>query len=176
MSAQQVIDASHILYDEFSHLKINDVVLCFNKIKRGHYGTLYDRLDVHVIMEKMRLFEADQTEQIEHFRQRENNELKRLERSLPLFTGETAPNEIALEHIKKIRASLEKPKTQQSKQKIVRTTDADISSWIKKFNKLTDHCNGKRYVFRYGKMHDITEFLNHKQYQKSLLKQRQWKG
>jgi hypothetical protein len=196
MSAQQVIDCAQIVFDEFSQLKLNDVVLCFNKIKRGHYGVIYDRLDVHVIMEKLHRFCADQDEQIEYHRQREGQALKRIEKQ-PLtptdpqhifygpvvkrpagcgqFQGpRVPPPDYAIDWIKKIRQDLVKPKPSPKPvdKRMISTTDAEIQSWLRQFKEKTEDCTGVRFLQRNGQMMDATAFLNHKQYQKSLLVKR----
>lgn len=182
MTAQQVIDASQILFDEFSQMKLNDVVLCFNKIKRGHYGTIYDRLDVHVIMEKMHRFQADQFEQIENFRQKENNDLKRLDRETPMLSETNATdNPTALKYIRAMKntvdqiSSLKSPKINR-----VGNMGDKFSKYFAEFHKVAERYwsnkggtpGGKVFTKRYGKMIDATEFVQHKAYQLSLARER----
>lgn len=174
MTAQQVIDASQLLYDEFGQMKLNDVVLCFNKIKRGHYGVIYDRLDVHVIMEKMHRFDADQAEQIEYFRQREN---KQLQRNLDEVTA--ADNQKAIENLRKLRASICKNAPQKVVSKVEMQPDK-FSKYFAQFHQLAQRYwqnkggvpGGKVFTKRYGKMIDVTEFVQHKAYQMSLARER----
>lgn len=174
MNAQQVINAAQILYDEFKQMKLNDVVLCFNKIKRGHYGIIYDRLDVHVIMEKMHRFDADQTEQIEYYRQKENKELQR-----DLDTVTAADNQKAIERLRKLRESIGKnlPKPTVSKSDLSRDK---FSKYFALFHKLAERYwqnkggipGGKVFTKRYGKMLDVTEYVQHKAYQMQLARER----
>lgn len=182
MSAQQVIDAAHILFDEFKMMKLNDVVLCFNKIKRGHYGILYDRLDVHVIMEKMHRFDADQAEQIEFYRQKQNNDQKRYEREAPMLSETTAKNNaVALKHIRAMQKSIEEISSLKSpKIKPIGNVSDKFSKYFSMFHRCAERYwenkggvpNGKVFTKRYGRMIDATEFVQHKSYQMDLARER----
>ncbi|MFN0254487.1 hypothetical protein [Pedobacter ureilyticus] len=182
MTAQQVIDASQILFDEFGQMKLNDVVLCFNKIKRGHYGVIYDRLDVHVIMEKMHRFQADQYEQIEHYRQKENNELKRLDKETPMLSEtNAADNPTALKHIRAIQNTVSKASSLKSpKINRIGVIQDRFAKYYAIFHQHAERYwskdggipGGKVFIKRYGAMLDVTEFVKHKAYQLGLARER----
>lgn len=181
MSGQQVIDAAQILFEEFPQMKVNDVVYCFNKAKRGHYGIIYDRLDVHVILGWLHRFDADQAEQVEYHRQRENNVLKRATKALPLLP-DAADNETALKYINKIKDQVNKVSSaKQSKIDKVHIPHERFSKWLAQFNtvyarmyKTKHEPGGTRFVKRYGRMLDTTEFLKYKQYQFELAADRKF--
>lgn len=160
MSAQQVLDAAQILFDEFGQMKLNDVVFCFNKAKRGHYGIIYDRLDVHVLLSWLHRFDADQTEQIEFYRQRNGNHVKRELKSVPLLPDSQEelrqiihgprvliekgtrmhgphlpPPETAVNWFKKIREDIDNRKVKKKTPiAAVKVNDSTVSNWIAKFN------------------------------------------
>lgn len=182
MNGKQVIDAAQLFFDEFPLMKLNDVVLCFNKIKRDHYGTIYDRLDVQVIIQKMHLFSADQMEQIEYYRQRENNAMKRNDRENPMLSEKAAAdNPTALKHIRAMRKTIDEISSLKSP-KINRTelSPDRFSKYFALFNQIAERYwakdggipSGKVFIKRYGRMVDVTEFVKHKAFQLSLARER----
>jgi len=50
MSAVQVARLADLILEKYSILKIDDFKLCFNEVISGKYGTIYDRIDVNVVL------------------------------------------------------------------------------------------------------------------------------
>ena len=50
MSDAQTEQTALFILDEYPQLTIADIKLFFNKIKKGHYGQIYDRLDGQLIL------------------------------------------------------------------------------------------------------------------------------
>lgn len=50
MSAVQVARLADLIIEKYFFLKIDDFKLCFDEVISGKYGTVYDRIDVNVVL------------------------------------------------------------------------------------------------------------------------------
>lgn len=62
MSAKQVTATADLIYQEFRHWNPEDFKVCFNKIKLGEYGKLYEGIDGNKIILFMREYDKERIE------------------------------------------------------------------------------------------------------------------
>ena len=56
IGAEQVKETSRLILQDFYFLKIEDFKLFFDRMKSGHYGQVYDRMDGNVILVNLRFY------------------------------------------------------------------------------------------------------------------------
>lgn len=66
------LEISQFIIEEFPTLSLEDIALCFKRIKKGTYGELYGTLNSQTIMKALRQYDAEREAEIE----RENLALK----------------------------------------------------------------------------------------------------
>lgn len=59
MGATQVAQTVDLILYEFYYMKPDDFKLCFNRVKRGLYGKVYDRIDGQMIFEWLNQYNRD---------------------------------------------------------------------------------------------------------------------
>lgn len=77
MSDTQTEQTAMLLFDEFPSLTVADIKLFFNKIKKGHYGQIYDRLDGQLILIWLAKYYNERLEDAENKSIRKHEELKK---------------------------------------------------------------------------------------------------
>lgn len=167
MNADQVMKTVELILEDFSHLKPDDFKLCFNRAKKGYYGKAYDRIDGMVIFEWLQVYEFEKSDEIEHYREKENHLLKKAANDLP--TDKEIENAVPMpDWFKKSMDDLFEKKKVKLELEIRKTNPINdmVQSWISRFNKIwldQDPENGKRFISKYGRHFDINEFLLFKQ-------------
>lgn len=81
MSVEQIGQTVNFIIETYplNCLTIADIKLCFNKIKQGHYGKIYDRLDGGVILDALNVYMEKRTDYFdnqsynEHMQRKANN-------------------------------------------------------------------------------------------------------
>lgn len=183
MGADQVKQTIQLILEDYKHLKPEDFKLCFNRLKKGYYGKLYDRLDGQIILDCLAKFDAERDGEIEAIRAKENRQLKQLEAQplLPAATDDVQSNEVFARNMQKLRNTLiesKKIREANKPQPVERKPNPvqDLHTrWLNQFDKL---CIGKvkaggaRFIRRYGKMIDVNGYLEHKHYQFWLAQER----
>lgn len=77
MSDTQTEQTAMLLFDEFPSLTVADIKLFFSKIKKGHYGQIYDRLDGQLILIWLAKYYNERLEDAENKSIRKHEELKK---------------------------------------------------------------------------------------------------
>lgn len=158
MNDRQVAQTVDLILEDYSVYKIDYFVLFFNRVKKGHFGKLYDRVDGQVLLDWLRQFDLDYQLDIE---QERINEKKRIEKDVSLseFDRPTPMPDYVKDMIKKvvppIKEVTERPKTEN--QKLV---DQVISEFDALHKDQDDFSGGKRYVKYNGKMMDVSEYIH----------------
>ena len=76
ISETQLYSLASMIMNEYKHLNLLDLGICFKFAKLGKYGKVYDRLDGGLILEWLNRYDADKTEIIVNRRLQQNNEYK----------------------------------------------------------------------------------------------------
>lgn len=178
MGAVQVMEGAQIIFNTHGLLKIADFALFFNKAKTGQYGKVYDRLDIAVICEWLNRFVADKEEQIEFYwkNEQENHNKENVQNLLSAAT--IADSDTAKEYIKKISDEIKKAKINNVSQILKTSKPIEIndiqkihSKWAADFFNIWsrgERRSGKQFIKKYGRMIDVNEYLERKQYQHNL--------
>lgn len=61
LSGEQIKELARYVYDEVYMLNIAEFTLLFKRIKNGHYGVFYNRIDATQIVAWCRLYRAERT-------------------------------------------------------------------------------------------------------------------
>lgn len=88
MTVEQIEETAKVIVQEFHWLRVDDLKLCFRRIRSGHFGQIFDRVDCNVICHALRLYEAErqkmlaQVVQAEEDKKRDKNEMYYLKTSV----------------------------------------------------------------------------------------------
>ncbi|MBO9671992.1 MAG: hypothetical protein J7577_01000 [Sphingobacteriaceae bacterium] len=169
MNADQVMKTVDLILEDYSHLKPDDFKLCFTRAKKGYFGKSYDRIDGMVIFEWLQQYEFEKSDEIEHYREKENHLFKKQASELPTekeVEGGVAMPEWFKESMKKMFEKTVKPE-----EKIARKSNPVndmVQTWIQRFREILlqqDDGNSSRFIKKYGRHMDINEYLQFKQSQ-----------
>lgn len=179
MSGAQVIDCAMMIVHEHRDLKIDDVALCFTKIKQQRYGKLFDRLDSGIIFNCIDQFLADKEEQIEYFWKHQQLTIKTEGAKLLLDAPKAADDDTALMHIKAIQKTVTSIQI-KNRMTMKRTISTPIKEnlmyeihqvFMQQFAELweievwgldTPPPRGTKFITRYGKHLDVGEYIEKK--------------
>jgi hypothetical protein len=102
MDARQIQQTVALLREEYYHFTIEDLKLCFNNAKKGHYGKLYDRIDGAVILDW--LYEYDKQRTLKFIEHNENNTPRETDspRTCTRLSDPVSISEIAAKNLKQI--------------------------------------------------------------------------
>ena len=75
MDRKQAEETSRLLLKEYYFLKVEDLKLFSDNFKLGKYGTIFDRIDGNVILEKLALYCNDRSEKAEAISLQKHKEL-----------------------------------------------------------------------------------------------------
>lgn len=163
MNGIQVTQVARSILKMYWGYKISDFKLCFDRAKNGFYGTNFNRIDQEIVMGWIHSYSIERDEEIALIRQTESNDKKADAKS---FSNEVT--EVILPILKNSveRISINEKK-QDSKSLSARTeTDKLANKWMSQFDKYHDKKQivkgGIRFIRRYGKLMDLTEFLDYK--------------
>lgn len=76
-NGSQLAQTVQMIQQYFPHLNLADLKLFFDKMKLGHYGSFYDRMDGQLILEKMDQYNQDRMNQFENIKISLDNEIKK---------------------------------------------------------------------------------------------------
>jgi hypothetical protein len=169
MNADQVMKTVELILEDYSHLKPDDFKLCFTRAKKGYFGKSYDRIDGMVIFEWLQMYEFEKSDEIEHYREKENFLFKKQASELP--TEKEIEEAVAMpnwfkEGMKKI---FEKATVVEAVEiRKPHPVNDMVQGWIARFreiNYLQDDPKKKpsRFIKKYGRHFDINEYLRFKQ-------------
>ena len=105
MNARQVEIAISLLLEEYKWFQVHEIADCFNKIKLGHYGKNYNRIDVQTISEALSKYWKERMAVVVSVREEEH---KKFIQNSDNFSSEN--REKLLEILKKI---VNKPNAQE---------------------------------------------------------------
>jgi hypothetical protein len=106
-------EIAELIIEDFPHLSIEDIALCFKNLKKGNYGNLYQTLNSQIIIECLRKYDIQRLEVIEEIHIKQKNET---DKANDLIN--------ASEMFKAIREELEEPK---------KSSEADYEAYRKQF-------------------------------------------
>lgn len=75
MNEKQILNSSIGIIGAFPNLTLLDVAACFKEAKTGAYGKLF-RIDLPILCDFLKAYDAERTEHIVEFRQKENEQWK----------------------------------------------------------------------------------------------------
>lgn len=175
MDEDQVKQTVLMIVEEYHYFKPEDFKLCFKKAMKGHYGKLYDRIDGPVIFEWLNQYDFERTQEVEALQTSHNRELKKIE-AQPLAPVADELSDVAAKHIQIWKDRLQKNKVAKE-ELALGTTDTKSTNpiyqmhqcWMRQFDLIYQRQKRKdgaiRYIKRYGRMLDISAYLEHKQWQ-----------
>ncbi len=138
---------------ELKNLKPEDFKVCFDEIKKGKYGKLYDRLDGQIIIESLYSYSNNKLSVIEHLSLKNAVELRK-----------TSDKEMLPEIVDVLKQAI-KEIPEESKKEVVKKVnprDPKITALFQEFEKLFKEKgidNAGRFVPYKGKMLNQVEFL-----------------
>lgn len=74
-NASQVTQTVQMMQEYFPHFNLADLKLFFDKMKLGHFGSFYDRMDGQLILEKMDVYNQDRMNEFEQIRLQQDREV-----------------------------------------------------------------------------------------------------
>lgn len=154
MSGQQVISTAKLMLEDYSLLKPDDFVLFFNRCKKGHYGTIYDRMDGAQLFEWLEKYMYDRDTEIETIRQ-----IEQKQRSKELNKiNDTVGLPDYFKPLMEKKVVTEKPvvERQPTPQELI------VKQFIADFDKEAELIGSKKFLTRIGRKMDIGEFLNYR--------------
>lgn len=160
-SEQQVAQTADLILQDFKHLKIEDIKLCFNNAKKGYYGKVYDRIDGQIVFEWLNKYSNERADVAEQVSIKSHAQLKK---------GEFEPGEINPEGQKKVvevlKSVIENVNVENKKEPKKREMSENqkyFNDILREFDKLYNEnpidLNGQRYVDINGVKYSQTEFL-----------------
>ncbi len=182
MSDTQIIQTVDLILEDYMHFKPEDFKLCFNRMKKGHYGQLFDRFDGQLILSMLSQYDQERAEAIEDIHRSHNNQLKKQP------AGESTPE------LQRILSSYQKHKNATAVSTgVVEPERKNINKgpvyemhqrWIDQFHAIKQRQgNADKFIQRYGVIKnpwykpgkddrktiprrlDINTYLEHKQWQ-----------
>lgn len=159
MTTQQITETAIMILSDFNYLKIEDVRVCFNNGKKGHYGQLYARIDGQIIMLWLQQYSTDKTN--EYLRIKDFNEKQALNKKIdPSEVNKEGQLKVAQamrEALKAVEvAKVEKPIREKS------TSEKLIKRFINQFQKIAIKRgldSDTKYIFMYKKIITCEEYL-----------------
>jgi len=157
ISRDQAILTSKMILSSYPMLKPDDFKLCFDRIKAGRYGQIYDRMDGNVILEKISMYYDERCQYFEGKSVYEHKAQQKEEQSAPM--PDNVKDIIKQLNEKKHKKTEIKRHDQTADQKL-------FNGFIDQFDKL--HRNrpakvkGGRFIKRYGRTMNVAEYLDYK--------------
>lgn len=159
MNGVQITKTAKAILKLYWGYKISHFKLCFERAASGFYGTNYNRIDQEIVMGWLYQFSVEFDEETSEIRQMESQDQKAALKEVD--------NTFLLPVLKSVVEKFDsekKPKATPLRQR----TEAEkkANEWMKMFDvyyekKPVDR-GGIRFIKRYGKTIDITEFLEYK--------------
>jgi len=155
MTAEQALDASRLIITDFSHLKVADIQLAFNRARAQRYGAIFDRLDSSVILGWVASYEIERQNEIIQHRVDEASKHK-------IKVPDISP--VVLDGIKTVLAEKKEQKVEEIIEKTPVSTQFQI--FYRQFDKLylkfgIDN-QANRFIKRYNKTMDVMEYVEYK--------------
>lgn len=158
MTPEQVVLAADLILTDYHYLKADEVAYTFRLAATGRFGKIYDRIDPAVILEWVSEFDSLRTIEAENMTIKASNKpttqlLIESNGNIPLEVKE-AFKRLYSESDKKAEPKKEMPKN-----------DEIVQRWLLQFDKIVLRQQPKgaiKIIKRYGRMMDVSEFLNYK--------------
>lgn len=77
MNSPQTIETIDLICKRFTHYKMDDFKLCFDKMKMGYYGKTYNRIDGQILFEALNAYDIERLETAENLNHIRHEELKK---------------------------------------------------------------------------------------------------
>lgn len=179
MTGGQLVETVSLIVKHYGHFKPEDFKLCFEEVKKGTYGPLYDRIDGQMIMSWLKQYDEQRDYAIAEINSN-RNEVYKMQAKMPLLAdkviNEAEADELFRVNIKKLNEDREarKQAKDEANKKQAETKAHDpvrkrCNAWIAQFEALYRLKPIKgRFVQKYGRKMDINEYLEHKQWQYML--------
>lgn len=166
MTVPQITETALMILSDYNALKIEDIRVCFNNGKKGHYGQLYGRIDGQIIMLWLQQYSTDRTN--EYLRIKDFNEKqalnKKIEASEVNIEGQKRVAEVMREALKSVEVpKVEKPVREKTE------SEKLIQRFINQFQKIAIKRgldSDTKYIFMYKKPITCEEYLHIKVKQK----------
>lgn len=158
MGADQIIQTVDLILDEFWMLKPEDFRLCFNNVKKGFYGKVYDRVDGMMIIEWLTSYTNGRDNWVEQFRQSENKRMQRELDNIKPSEGIPMPDWFKLPEKK--AETQPQPICQRSEDQLI--VDGLYREFDELYESQRNFDSGKRFVTLDGRKMDALEFINYR--------------
>lgn len=158
MTPEQVVLAADLILTDFHYLKPDEVAMTFRMAASGRFGKIYDRIDPAVIMEWMAEFDSFRTIEAENISIKASNKPAT---QLLIESSDNIPLDVK-EAFKRLYS--ENEKKHETKKELPRN-DERVQGWLRQFDKIVFKQSPKgaiKIIRRYGRMMDVSEFLNYK--------------
>lgn len=163
MSGTQVTEVAKSILKMYWGYKISDFKLCFDRARNGFYGTNFNRIDQEIVMGWIHSYSIERDEEVALLRQTESNDKKA---DAKTFSSQLV--EVVLPILKNVVEKMSVNEKRQESKQLRERTEADklANKWMSQFDKYhykkTIVKGGIRFIKRYGKVMDLTEFLDYK--------------
>lgn len=158
MTPEQMVLTAELIQAEYHYFKPDEVAMAFRLAATGKFGTIYDRLDSAIIMQWMAEYNALRMMEAENMSIKAS---KKPDIETKIESSVNIPPDIK-EAFKRLYSETEKkvePKKERPK------NDEMVQAWLRQFDKIAMLQNVKgqiKIIKRYGRMMDVSEFLNYK--------------
>ncbi len=160
----QITQTTELILEDFKHLKIEDFKLFFNKVKKGHYGKLFNRLDGQVVLEQLHVYCHERVLEAEQINFRTHSEHK---------SDKINSNEVNAEGQKKVISILSEAiksseAVKNENQKQIREKSEQEKLIQRFYHQFTKICmkrsydDSYRFIFMYGKVINANEYVEYK--------------
>lgn len=155
----QITQTTELILEDFKFLKLEDFKLFFNKMKKGHYGKLFNRLDGQVVLEQLHVYCHERSLEAEQINFKAHSEHKSGKVNLSEVNkeGQKKVIEILSEALKSVEVLKveKKPREKNANEKL-------IQRFITQFQKIAIKRglnNDTKYIFMYAKTITCEEYL-----------------
>ncbi len=164
MNTAQIAETALMILSDYNSLKIEDIRVCFDNGKKGHYGQLFGRMDGQIIMLWLAQYSTDRTNEflrIKDFNEKQDK-INIAKRDEILF----APP--MLEALKNAVKSVEVPKKSEKPVREKSTREKLIQRFYRQFTKICLYGKNRsldesyRFILMYGREMNANEYVEFK--------------
>lgn len=171
MTIPQINQTAELIISEKPYLSIEDLKICFKKIKSGEYGELYDVLDGHKLFTFLTRYEKERDQEAEHQSFLRHSKLKH-GKGDEVIEMHPESKKVYTEIMERLNAKIELDK----KEKLAKLGTSKptakmydpVPNWLTKFDKLHLKCGYKpkpdesnvfKFIERFGMKLSFNDFI-----------------
>ncbi len=165
MNTAQIAETALMILSDYNSLKIEDIRVCLDNGKKGHYGQLFGRMDGQIIMLWLAQYSTDRTNEylrIKDFNEKQDK-INIAKRDEILFAKPV------LEALKNAVKSVESPKKVEKPVREKSTYEKLIQRFYRQFTKIVIYGKNRNlieddynFIYMYGRPMDANEYVEYK--------------